>query len=115
MADPAIRRLAWGQLTNAAVTLFTAAQAQNGQTLITGLLLANTDSSARTFRLHLIPSGGSAAVANALYYDVPLAANSTLIIPNEAGLFIMQNAEFLQGLADTTLKVNIMILGRAWN
>lgn len=42
------------------------------------ITIANTSASTIDFRLHLVPVGGSASTANAMFYDVTVAGNTTV-------------------------------------
>lgn len=60
-------------------------------TIVTSLMVCNTGA-ATTIRVFVIPSGGSANVNNAIYYDVSIPAGDTLAsniaVVLEAGDFI---------------------------
>ena len=74
-----------------------------------GLLVANTDSAAHTFRIYLYQSGGSASQQNALYYDVSIAANTTQKLTLDV-LTLPANWK-LTGQADAANVVNVVITG----
>lgn len=42
--------------------------------IVTALYKTNTDTVSRTFRLHVVDSGGAIANGNAIYFDEPMAA-----------------------------------------
>lgn len=50
------------------------------QTVVSSIAVTNTLTSSATFRIFIRPDAATAAVGNALYYDAPLAANTTLIV-----------------------------------
>lgn len=54
------------------------------QTEITRIVVCNTDSSARTFRVFHADEGDSFDPVNALYYDVSVAAKTTTVIAADA-------------------------------
>ena len=48
------------------------------QTVVSSLVVANRTSGELTFRVSVSPAGAATDVADYLFYDVPLAGNSTL-------------------------------------
>lgn len=75
-----------------------------------GILVANTDGSSHTFRIHLYDSAtGSPAQGNALYYDVTIPANEVWTLP--FGPLTLPAGWRLSGLADTASVVNVIITG----
>ena len=52
----------------------------NTQTVVSTISVTNDTTSAATFRIYIRKTGAAAAALNTLYYDTPLAANSTLMI-----------------------------------
>lgn len=61
-----------------ATTLYTAGT--KTQTVISTLFVCNSNASDQTFRVHVVPSGGSAAQTNALFYNCAILANNTTAI-----------------------------------
>ena len=75
-----------------------------------GILIANTDSSARTFRLHqYLSTGGPGAQGNAMYYDVTIPANTTWVFPTPP--LVLPNLWRLTGLASAAAVVNVHLFG----
>ena len=83
----------------------------NAITRVTGVILANTDTSARTVRVHNVDDGASAAASNAILYDVSVAANTTLALCFGDGVWIMTKNMTVQALADSANKVTITLCG----
>jgi hypothetical protein len=50
------------------------------QTVVSTISVTNDTGSEATFRIFIRQDGATAGAVNALYYDAPLAANSTLLI-----------------------------------
>jgi len=77
-----------------------------------GILIANTDAAARTFRLHSwISTGGPAAQTNAMYYDVEIPPNTSWVYP--APPMTLPNLWRLSGLASAA---NVVIVhGFGWS
>lgn len=50
------------------------------QAVISSIIIANTTAGALTYRIHVLASGGTTAQTNAIYYDVSLAANTSLVV-----------------------------------
>lgn len=68
------------QLGTGSTLLYTVPSAATGmenRAVLLELIVCNTDSSARTYTLYVIPSGGAAGVATSIAAAVTLAANST--------------------------------------
>ncbi|MCD6291240.1 MAG: hypothetical protein J7M34_12110 [Anaerolineae bacterium] len=75
-----------------------------------GILIANTDGSSHTFRIHLYDATlGSPAQGNALYYDVTIPANETWSLP--FGPLALPAGWKLSGLADAADVVNVVVTG----
>ena len=75
---------------------------------ITAIRICNTDTSDHAIRLFLVPSGGSAGIATALYYDMNVPANSTLA---DDGKHILDTADLLSFRSDTASKLTCTISG----
>jgi hypothetical protein len=65
--------------------------------IVHAIYIANTTAARRTFRLHHCRDGEASAVANAMFYDVAIAANGTLI---DSTRFRMSEGDQLRGLGD---------------
>lgn len=106
------KRLAQGQLPATATTLYTApsttAFVPAPKTVNVCIVLANTDTAARTYTLHHIISGASAVAANMIADAVSLPANTTDVWEVE---FVMESGDFIQGLADVASKITYTISG----
>ena len=50
------------------------------QAVISSLSVTNDTGTSATFRINLRVNGAAVSAANALYFDAPLAANSTILI-----------------------------------
>ena len=61
--------------TTANVDLFTTASGHHN--IVSSLVIANVTATAATARVYARIGGATAAVSNAIMYDVPIAANST--------------------------------------
>lgn len=81
----------------------------------TSVTICNTSTATRTFRLHLLKLGigETAAVANALYYDVRLSANTTTTLQGtwDAPLFVLEPTQELQGRVDSASTVTFHFWG----
>ena len=69
-------KLGQAAITAAYTTLYTVPV--NARTYFKEFDIANTTAGALTVYVHLVPSGGAAGTANALIYNVSIAANGTL-------------------------------------
>lgn len=109
------KNLGRGQFTGSNATVYTAPSTttptgSTRKTLLTGITLCNTDSSARTVTLYLVESGGSAADNRAILKDASIAAKTMWHIDLGQGI-PLESGETIQGLADTTLKVTYRFSG----
>lgn len=50
------------------------------QTVVSTIAVTNDTAAAATFRIYIRKTGAAAGAVNALYFDAPLAGNSTLLI-----------------------------------
>ncbi len=69
-------KLGQSAITVGVTTLYTVPAAT--RTFVKDIDIANTTAGALTVRVFLVPSAGAAATTNALFYDVAMAANSTM-------------------------------------
>lgn len=100
-------------MTNSAATYYTVPAApDNTITHVRGLILCNTDSSARTVRVHNVASGDSVAAANAIFYDLEIAAKQTVKVCFDEGHWVMTAGMTIQALADTGSVVTITLSGQ---
>ena len=79
--------------------------------VVKSIVVANTDATARTFRLHHAPANEASSVQNALHYDVRLAANSTISLLDEGVQLWLIEGESLRGLASAASVVTIHVYG----
>lgn len=80
----------------------------NAQYEITDIEICNTGVTT-TFSLYIVNSGGTAGTTNALFYNAPIAPNSTV---QWTGMITMAAGSTIQGSAGTA-NVAIRISGRA--
>jgi hypothetical protein len=66
---------------------------------VTDIMIANTAATSATFYLFIVPAAGSASAANALFYAVPIAANTTV---QWTGNQAISTGATLQGYASAT-------------
>lgn len=103
-------------LTDSVATLYTAPSPASSPTgsafatsLIKSLIITNTDSSARTYTLYVIPSGGSANDKYCIAKDESIAAKTKYEFVYPDNTHPLNAGEFIQGVADTTNKVSIRV------
>lgn len=108
MNGGAIKQLIATQvLTASAATYYTVPTSSNGYTVVTSLIICNTDSAERTFTVYAIVSGGSAATGNKILDAVTIAADTTYILGLEQGIVVLPSGSFIQALADSANVVTI--------
>src|SRR5882762_1279596 len=91
---------------NAATTIYTVPAATT--TVVKTILVTNTSSSSRTYRIFFNNSGSSYTAANAIFYDVPIQANTT----NSLDDFMPLNGSGASiGTQGSTTDVNFTIFG----
>jgi hypothetical protein len=111
------RRFYQGTLTASSTTLYTAPSAptvansvgQNPKAHIKQIRVTNTDTSARTFTLYLVPSGGSVGATNTIHSAVTIAANTDYIYDGLED--ILEAGDTIRGLASVTSVVCVSISG----
>jgi hypothetical protein len=69
-------RLAQAETTTAYVTIYTTPSLT--RTYVKNIDICNTTSGTLRFYVHLIPKDGTAGVSNALFYNAPINANTTV-------------------------------------
>ncbi len=94
-----------GPATTSVSTVYTAQAFSTSH--INTINICNTSSSAATVSVYLVPYGGTASSANAVFYNVPVPANTTVLW--ESVLILPANGT-IQVSASTTA-VTIMIAG----
>lgn len=95
-------------LTGSAAALFTAGSLERFVVLQASVL--NTDTSGRTFSIHVVRSGDAAVDGNLVMDEEPIAAHEALILTPLKGL-VLEGGDAIHGFADTTSLVNIVLSG----
>jgi len=93
--------------TTSVSTLYTVPS--TGQFLLTDIEICNTTATAGTFTIYLVPSGGTASQANALFYLAPINGNSLVQWTGQQSLAA---GSTIQGLASATT-ITIKVSGSA--
>lgn len=94
-------------LTASAATYYTVASTVK-QAIVKEVEFCNTDTVPRTVTMYVIPSGGSAAVANEIYAAMTLQAGET---KNFSRSTVMLPGGFIQALADSAAVVSFNVSG----
>lgn len=107
------RQLCQGQLGSSNATLYTApatpsTMANTPTVLLTEITVCNTDSSARTFTLYVVASGGTASAANAIFYQESIPATTSRTYTKGT---VLAASGTLQGLSDAASKVTYTVSG----
>lgn len=102
-----LRKLFQIQLGSSDGLLYTA-PAQTRTTIVL-LMITNTDTADRTFRLHQVSAAGSSSAANALYYDEPIVAKR--VHPNRNSGIILEPAQMLRGLGSAATVITVSGFG----
>lgn len=100
-------------LTAAAATYYTVPSSpDNTITHVRGLILCNTDTAQRTVRIHNVASGGAVAASNAIFYDLTIAAKTTVKVCFDEGHWVLTAGMTIQALADSASVVTITLCGQ---
>ena len=89
--------------------LYTSPNLPGARSEVLNIVVTNTDSSARTLWMHMVPKGGSNAVSNALFYEVSFASHTTTI--HDSLRLIMEEGYMLRGSQVVANKLCITITG----
>ena len=89
--------------------LYTSPNLPGARSEVLQIIVTNTDSSARTLWMHMVPKGGSNAVSNALFYEVSFASNTTTIL--DSLRLMMEEGYMLRGSQVAANKLCITITG----
>ena len=89
-----MKKLARGSITTGSGTLLYTVPTQY-RTEVSCIDVANTTTGSLTFKLHLVPVGGSPDATNMLFPDVAIAANSML---HWTGLQLLTAGDFIQAI-----------------
>lgn len=118
MSGPAYKPLV--QLTNAPTSALTASVAtyytvpdrpDNAITIVRGMILSNTDTSALTVQVYNVASGGSAAQTNAILYNVSIPANTVVQFSFGEGEWVMTAGMTIQAKASSASVVTLTLGG----
>jgi hypothetical protein len=102
-----LKKLGQGQLAASDGALYTVPAGTT--TVLTLLVLCNTDTSTMTVRIHQVDSAGSSSASNALYYDYAIAAGRTFVPPLSG--MVGQAGQMIRGLASSASKVTYALFG----
>jgi hypothetical protein len=105
---PSIILLGQTAVTTSATTLYTVPS--SSRTYIETIDVVNTNASVTTFDIYLVPSGGTASTANALFYQQSLNGKQNL---QWTGLQVINAAYTIQVKASAT-GINIAISGETY-
>jgi hypothetical protein len=94
------------QLGNSVATHYTVPASTT--TIVKQLVLCNTTASNATVDVHLVPSGGTAGVSNALVYNLTVDALSTMFVNVAA---VMATSDFISAKANVAATVTMHSFG----
>lgn len=102
------------------VTPITATSAASAQVLltipdgrffqITSFKVCNTNTSAQTFTMYIVPSGGSAGTGNTIYSAESIPANDTLT-PSAPNTIMVDGGSTIEVIADAANHIKITLFG----
>ena len=84
-------KLGQAVMTTGYTTLYAAPV--NTRTYVKQMDIVNTSATACTFYVHIVSSGGAVGVSNAIFYNAPIAGNTTL---QWSGVEVMNANDFIQ-------------------
>lgn len=94
------------QLGNSVATHYTVPGSTT--TIVKQIALCNTSANNRTVDVHLVPSGGTAGVANAVVYNVVVDATSTTFVNLSA---VLDTGDFIAAKAQVASAVTMHSFG----
>tara|TARA_B100000470_G_scaffold150183_1_gene116844 strand:- start:167 stop:499 length:333 start_codon:yes stop_codon:yes gene_type:complete len=94
------------QLGNSVATHYTVPGSTT--TIVKQIALCNTSTNNRTVDVHLVPSGGTAGVGNAVVYNVVVDATSTAFVNLSA---VMDTGDFIAAKAQVASAVTMHSFG----
>lgn len=94
-------------ITNAYATAYTVPASTKA--IVKELVLCNTDTSARTVSIRVVPSGETAADEHCIFKDLSIAAKTTYHIGDMS--MVLEADEDVDVIADVTNKVTVRISG----
>lgn len=100
------RLVAGSALTGSLATYYTAGTGVTA--IVKEIVLCNTHTAAITVDVHIIPTGGSGAVANQIFQDLALQAGETKMFSVSE---VLTAGYFIQALASTADKVALTVSG----
>ncbi len=104
MTTVSIKQLANGKLGGAVADMYTAPT--SGQTIIKAVTLVNTNSTAETVNLYILPSGG--ATRQIIPNNMSLGAGFLCVIDDVITLNLLDK---LQGITTTSGKIDFVVSG----
>lgn len=96
------------QIAGSATTYYTAGTGV--QTRIDKCTVTNSDSTAYTFSIYLVPSGGSAGATNQIIATRSVNAGETYTCPEIVGQWL-NSGQFLAAVASTAAKLTLRVSG----
>ena len=102
-----VKRLVAGSAIAATITTYYTVPAATNA-IVKEIIVCNTDTVARTFDLHIVPSAGSAAAANQIFQDETLQAGQSKIISLSS---VMPTGATIQALASSASVVALNVSG----
>jgi hypothetical protein len=103
-----VRVLAFTQMASTQSTQYTAA---NVRTIIDKATVTNTDTSARTFSVNLVPVSGSPGNANLVIDDKSVVPGETYLCPELVGQ-VLEPGSFISTIASAASALTLRISGR---
>lgn len=76
--------------------------------ILKDVVIVNTSTVSQTIRLYVVPSGGTAGVANTILYDLDLLPKETKVINLS---LILNNGDTIQASASTANVIGVTISG----
>lgn len=76
------------------------------QFTLTDIEICNASSSATSFSIYLVAAGGSAGTSNALFYNAPINANTTVQWTGSTALSAGSSVQVSAGSSNVTIKIS---------
>lgn len=91
-------------ISNTATSIFTSV----GSSVVTAAYFCNSGSFPVLLTVHAVPSGNSATVDNAIYYQIPLTINDTYVLDSEK--LVLDDGDSLHAVINLTANANVRVV-----
>lgn len=91
-------------ISNTATSIFTSV----GSSVVTAAYFCNSGSLPVLLTVHAVPSGNTATVDNAIYYQIPLTINDTYVLDTEK--IVLEDGDSLHAAINISSNANVRVV-----